>query len=122
MPPVLTAIGGALAGAVANKVVGAAAGAVFGGGGGGSSGGSSGPFGPTEAPSTTVANLKTLKGDKVTLTGGVKVAKTANIPSISYPYYGDEKDNPWKNTQDWYTTLGGDPENVKDLNPENMPF
>jgi len=115
MPPVLAVVGTALAGSVANKAVNA----IFGGGGGG---GSSAPAGPSESPATTIASLKSLKGDKVNLTGDIKTAKTANIPSISYPYYGNEKDNPWKNTQDWYTSLGGDPENVKDLNPENMPF
>lgn len=114
-------IGGALASAVAGTVVNATIGKALGGGGGG--GGQAQVMPPSESMSTTVLNSKTASTTgRVTLRNDTKVAKAAKPMGVKYKTYGTDKDDPWANTRDWYTNLGGDPENVEQINEEDMPF
>jgi hypothetical protein len=120
----LSIIGGVLGSVIPG--VGTTIGAAIGGGldaltGKKSSSSSSTPVGPSESTSTTVLNSKLAsKTDRVTLTNDTKVAKAAKITSPKFK--SEEEDDPWANTRDWYTSLGGDPENVKGINSQDLPY
>jgi len=92
------------------------------GGGGSSGGGGQAQQVPVESPTTTLNSAKSASSTgRVTLKNDTKVARAATPGNVKYKTY-DDKEDPWANTRDWYTSLGGDPKNVDFLNTEDMPF
>ncbi len=89
---------------------------------GGMSGGG-GSSGPTPISLPVGQTLQGIQGatasPKVKLKTNTQTAKTAGTNSSDIP---SNETDPWANTRDWYTTLGGDPETAKGINSEAMPF